>query len=148
MADYLNTDGKVSSHEKIYSKVDPSVLLHIISRKNDINVQRENLSPDKEFLQLSRLKLGKGVTFKPHKHIKLVRSTDITQESWIVIQGVVKAMLYDLDDTLIQEVILKQGDCSITFRGGHTYEALEEDTIAYEYKTGPYFGQEKDKAFI
>jgi hypothetical protein len=25
--------------------------------------------------------------------------------------------------------------------GGHTYQILEDDTIVYEYKTGPYEGQ-------
>ena len=32
--------------------------------------------------------------------------------------------------------------------GGHTYEILEEDTIVYEYKTGPYEGQSLDKTFL
>ena len=36
----------------------------------------------------------------------------------------------------------------MTFQGGHTYEILEDDTIVYEYKTGPYKGQENDKVFI
>ena len=36
----------------------------------------------------------------------------------------------------------------MTFQGGHTYEILEEDTIVYEYKTGPYKGQANDKEFI
>ena len=92
--------------------------------------------------------MEKGKTFRPHKHIKQVRTTDIAQESWVVIQGAVKAILYDLNDEIIEEVILRAGDCSITFKGGHNYEAIEEDTIVYEYKTGPYQGREKDKSFI
>ena len=32
--------------------------------------------------------------------------------------------------------------------GGHTYSILEDDTVIYEYKTGPYFGQTLDKEFI
>ena len=34
------------------------------------------------------------------------------------------------------------------FDGGHTYEILVDDTVVYEYKTGPYMGQAKDKEFI
>ena len=34
--------------------------------------------------------------------------------------------------------MIKQGDCSMTFEGGHTYTILEDDTVVYEYKTGPY----------
>ena len=47
-----------------------------------------------------------------------------------------------------QDEVIKKGDCSMTFEGGHTYEILEDDTIVYEYKTGPYFGQILDKEFI
>ena len=72
----------------------------------------------------------------------------IAQESWVVIKGAVIVKMYDLDDALIATPILKAGDCSMTFQGGHTYEILEDDTIVYEYKTGPYKGQENDKEFI
>jgi hypothetical protein len=92
----------------------------------------------------------KGQTFKPHKHIWKEQSRDkiIAQESWIVVKGRVKCFFYDLDDTLLVTSIIGHGDCSMTFEGGHTYEILEEDTIVYEYKTGPYEGQEMDKIFI
>ena len=66
----------------------------------------------------------------------------------MVISGMVKAFLYDIDDTIIAEPILGPGDCSITFRGGHTYQSLADNTLVYEYKTGPYMGIEKDKAMI
>jgi cupin fold WbuC family metalloprotein len=133
---------------KIYSKVNPEILLHVVNKKEDITPERQDLSPDKEYLQVSCFKLEKGKKFKPHKHLENIRTTDLTQESWIIIQGSVKAILYDIDDTIIEEVILNTGDCSITFRGGHNYESLEEDSIVYEYKMGPYQGVEKDKVSI
>lgn len=138
---------------KIYSKVDPSVLLHMIYTKSDFfskgeRSQRENISPDDAALQLAAIRLYDGMTFKAHKHIPCVKQTEITQESWIIISGRVKAILYDLDNTIIHEQILLPGDCSITFLGGHNYLSLEEDSIIYEAKSGPYFGQEKDKVFI
>ncbi len=133
--------------EKIYSTFQPETLLHIICYKDDIS-ERTNVSPDEEFLQVSAMKLNKGQTFKAHKHIFLERLTTITQESWLVLQGSVKCLLYDLDDKIIAERILKPGDCSVTFRGGHNYLILEEDTIVYEFKTGPYFGQKKDKELL
>jgi hypothetical protein len=58
----------------------------------DIVKQRKDLVPDSGFIQVSTLKLP-IVTFKPHKHIKLIRETDITQESWVVIKGKIKAIL-------------------------------------------------------
>ena len=65
-----------------------------------------------------------------------------------MIEGKVKVILYDIDDTIIHEDVIFPGDCSITFKGGHNYEILEDDTIVYEYKTGPYQGIEMDKDFI
>ena len=59
-----------------------------------------------------------------------------------------KVILYDLDDNILATPILNEGDCSITFRGGHNYECMEDDTIVYEYKTGPYQGVKKDKVFL
>ena len=83
-----------------YSKVDPSKLLHVVVRKEDL---------------------------KP---------------------GSVKCIFYDLDDTLLVEPILYPGDASFTLEGGHNYEILEDDTLVYEYKTGPYEGQALDKTFL
>lgn len=83
--------------EKIYSKSQPGRLLHIVQRREDIH-SRADLVPPDEFLQVSCFELGEGKTFKPHKHIRGSKVTDITQESWIVIQGSVMAILYDLDD--------------------------------------------------
>lgn len=133
--------------EKIYSKVQPDVLLHLINRLDEIE-GRNDVAPVEEFLQLATLKMHKGQTFKAHKHITLVKETNIAQESWIVVRGSVKCIFYDLDDTIIAEPILKPGDCSMTFRGGHNYLILEDDTIVYEYKTGPYLGQQLDKEFL
>lgn len=134
--------------KKIYSKVSPDTLLHMIIKKEDFINEREDVIDSNNSLQLSLLKLNNGKTFKPHKHINMVKQTNITQESWVVINGKVKAILYDLDDKIITEEILDSGDASITLFGGHNYLILEDDTIVYEYKTGPYLGQKYDKEFI
>ena len=134
---------------KIYSKVNPDLLLHIVSRLEDIE-GRNDLIPANNFIQCSTLKMQNGKTFQPHRHIKKERSykEQIAQESWIVIRGQVRCILYDIDNTVIATPILNPGDASFTLYGGHTYEILEEDTIVYEYKTGPYEGQKLDKEFI
>ena len=134
--------------EKIYSKID-NRLLHVINRLEDIT-GRNDIIPENNFIQCATLKMEKGKTFDPHKHITKDRHypKQIAQESWVVIKGSVKCILYDLDNTIIAEPILKQGDASFTLYGGHTYKILEEDTIVYEYKTGPYEGQQLDKEFI
>ena len=134
--------------EKIFSKVDGR-LLHLINKKQEI-INRTNIAPENQFLQLASLGLPKGTTFKPHKHIwkSPEFNQTIAQESWVVISGSVKCIFYDIDDSIIGELTLLPGDCSMTFEGGHTYEILEENTLVYEYKTGPYTGVENDKRFI
>jgi len=133
--------------EKIYSKIEPGVLLHLVYRLEEVE-GRTNIAPDEEFLQLASIRMKKGQTFKAHKHIRVEKVTTIAQESWLVIRGSVECIFYDLDDTVIARPVLYPGDLSMTFRGGHNYLILEEDTIVYEYKTGPYLGQEMDKEFI
>ena len=135
--------------KKIYSKIEKNKILHIIVRKNEINPGREDLISEDNFIQCSRLNLKKGTTFKPHKHIwKESNRNVIAQESWVVLQGSVKCIFYDIDDTILSNEILYVGDASFTLEGGHNYEILEDNTLVYEYKTGPYEGQELDKKFI
>jgi hypothetical protein len=63
-------------------------------------------------------------------------------------EGKIKVSLFDIDSSPLYETILEKGDCSITFRGGHGYECVEDNTVVYEFKTGPYMGQKKDKEWI
>ena len=135
--------------EKIYSKQAPEVLLHMVVRKEEIIPGRKDIVSEEHFIQCSILNMEKGKTFRPHRHIWKARTKNvIAQESWIVIQGRVKCIFYDLDDTIIAEPILEPGDASFTLQGGHNYLILEDNTLVYEYKTGPYEGQALDKTFI
>ena len=133
---------------KIYSKVDGR-LLHIINRVDEFSGRKEVI-PEDNFLQCATLKMPLGKTFPPHKHIIKEKhyKEQIAQESWVIIKGKVRCYLYDIDDTLLATPILTPGDASFTLYGGHTYKILQEDTLVYEYKTGPYEGQELDKEFI
>jgi hypothetical protein len=137
--------------ELIHSKINGQ-LLHIVRRFRSLETQEnqreEIVSPD-NFIQCAALKMKKGVTFKPHKHIvREVTDLDrIAQESWVVLEGKVKCIFYDLDDIVIATPILEKGDVSFTLAGGHTYEVLEP-ALVYEFKTGRYLGQQFDKTFI
>ena len=135
----------------IYSKIENSKLLHLVNRiPAKLDGERQEITPHDKFLQLTLLNVNKGRTFAPHRHIwkKPTYDSVIAQESWIVIRGKVKAYFYDIDEQLIATEILSPGDCSMTFEGGHSYEILEENTVVYEYKTGPYLGQKLDKVFL
>ena len=134
---------------KIYSKCEPCKLLHLINRFDEID-GRTDIAPEEQFIQAATIKFPQGgKKFRTHQHIwkPAPREQVIAQESWIVVQGSVRVFMYDTDQLFLQDEVIKKGDCSMTFEGGHTYEILEDDTIVYEYKTGPYMGVENDKIF-
>lgn len=124
-------------------------LLHKVYTKDDFTEDRTELVESDQFIQCSFLKMNAGKTFRPHKHIwkKPCFKETIAQESWVVIQGSVKVHYYDTEMNLLETHVLKAGDVSFTLEGGHTYEILEDNTLVYEYKTGPYEGQARDKVF-
>ena len=135
--------------KKIFSKIKKKKLLNKIfspSKKN----QRINISPDGEFMQLCYLNLNKENKFLPHKHFWKINKEKkkIVQESWLLIKGSAKVSFYDLDDKFLISKILKPGDVSITFAGGHKLDILKNDTIIYEHKNGPYEGQKKDLKYL
>lgn len=136
--------------KKIYSKIDPKKLLHVIFTKDDFCDERIDIINPNQFIQCAAMKFHSGKTFRPHKHIWKgpARTRVIAQESWLIIQGSVKCLFFDLDDSFLSEEIIKAGDASFTLEGGHNYEILEDNTLIYEYKTGPYEGVELDKVFL
>jgi cupin fold WbuC family metalloprotein len=123
--------------------------LHTVYKGSHFLSGRTELVDADNFIQCAYLKMDKGKTFRPHRHIWKEPMFDkmIAQESWVVIKGSVKVFFYDIDMTLLETHVLRQGDASFTLEGGHTYEILEDDTLVYEYKTGPYEGQARDKVF-
>lgn len=134
---------------EIRSKIN-NELLHIVFRKEDFELARRDIIDIDQYLQCAALKMDAGKTFRPHKHIVQERTyTDyIPQESWVVISGGVQCFFYDTDDSLIWSEMLLAGDASFTLKGGHTYKIIEDKTLVYEFKTGPYLGQYTDKTFI
>lgn len=125
-------------------------LLHKVIRSQEINDPRVDILDEDQFIQCAALNVKGGTKYRPHKHIWKSRTASevITQESWVVIRGSVRAVFYDIDGVFLESHVLLPGDASFTLQGGHTYDILEDDTLVYEYKTGPYEGQERDKEFL
>ena len=136
--------------KKIYSKVDPTLLLHIVLRIEDFRQERLDIIDPDNFLQCSALRFNEGMTFRPHKHIyaPVTYTERKAQEAWVVLRGVVRCTFYDVDDLIMTEAVLSEGDVCFTLHGGHTFTVLEDDTFVLEFKTGPYLGQANDKVFI
>ena len=135
MKEYLNDNGDV---------------LHCIYRLNDLKEgeARFDFTSEDKYLQGSLMRMDDGKSFRNHKHIKCERHTDMTQETWVVIRGSVRVDYYDEDSQFMGTEILNDGDCTITFAGGHKYSCIKDDTLVYEFKNGPYFGRDADKVFI
>ena len=133
---------------KIFSRIEPDKLLHLLLSTNS-NKGREQLVDSDQFLQVATLRLKSGENFSAHKHLwkELASNKSIAQESWVIIKGSVEVTFFDLDNSLLETHILKAGDLSVTLYGGHGYKVLEE-TIAVEFKSGPYLGQELDKIYL
>ena len=131
----------------IFSKAKPGLLLHQIIERSDIMPERKNVSPDAEFLQVGVLKPPAGTSYRAHYHKACTKTATVTQEGWVLISGMVRASYYDIDNALLEEEIIYPGGASITYHGGHAYEVLREAEV-FEFKLGPYLGQEADKEFI
>jgi len=53
--------------ERIWSKAEPGVLLHLIHRSEDFEQERVNLADSNEPLQVASLCLPAGQTFRPSR---------------------------------------------------------------------------------
>lgn len=135
--------------KKIYSKVDGR-LLHILTDAGDFDCTRNELVDADNFIQAALIRVNEGDAFRPHYHIdKDVTFTKFkAQEAWVVINGAIRIMLYDIDESVIYEVDMGERCCLITLHGGHAFKCIDDYTFVIEFKTGPYYGQEKDKRFI
>lgn len=135
--------------EKVYDY--QGNLCHEIIRLSQVpsGDYRHDVSHRSEFLQLGVIVGNKSKSFRPHVHLERQTSHErfLAQESWVVLRGQVLVDFYDQLGSRIRSTELRTGDLSITFRGGHGYTLLE-DSVVYEFKTGPYLGQEIDKRFI
>lgn len=138
--------------ELIHSEVDGS-LLHVVYRLEDLSSQmdkRINFGEECDFLQVAAIRSPAKTEYAPHAHLTRSRKLDNlkAQESWVVVSGSVEVQYYDIDDRFIASRQLNRGDLTITFNGGHGYKILGEETLVYEFKSGPYEGVEIDKRFI
>jgi cupin fold WbuC family metalloprotein len=133
---------------KYYSKIDKSKILFSLLKKTSISNNRNDICPDNQFLQVSAKKIHKGDFFKAHRHLACDKQVTITQECWIILDGEVEGIFYDIDNKEIFKTTLKSGDCIAIFNGGHSLECLSDNTILYEIKNGPYFGAAKDKVYL
>ncbi|MGE5389739.1 MAG: hypothetical protein ACM3PE_01620 [Deltaproteobacteria bacterium] len=105
-------------------------------------------SEDHEYLQVGTWNYPAGKTLGPHIHNGVYRTINYTCEALFVFSGSVQASIYDCQERLIEQVVLKKGDILILLQGGHGYEILEDHTRVLEIKNGPYGGADVDRRMI
>lgn len=129
-------------------------LLHEVIRPSQNvpfqEVRRVDFSETKEFLQGAIIEIPKNHSFRPHVHKERARSFSNlrAQEAWVVLRGQVEVDYFTDSGEFILTETLGAGDITISFLGGHGYRTLTSDALVYEFKSGPYEGQEVDKFFV
>jgi hypothetical protein len=133
---------------KIYSRVDPSIILHIIYQR-DIEAKPgpDSITDSANFLQAIAFNLPSGYEGKRHKHNHWERKTDSTHEALLVFKGSIELFIYDIDESFVEKKTLNEGDCYVIINGGHSIKSLVPSQV-YEFKNGPYGGPEKDKTLF
>lgn len=105
-------------------------------------------SKDDEFIQAGTWKYNKGKELLAHIHNEVGRKINRTQEVIYVVKGKIEASIYDLEGTLVEQVVVNAGDFLILLNSGHGYKILEDNTQVLEIKNGPYLGPEIDRKRI
>lgn len=139
------------SIKKIYSKVDPSVLLHVVykhSKKERVESKKfSEISHQDHFLQAIAVDMPANIVVKPHAHNLQKRESSTTHEALVLLSGSVELSVFDIDKSLVEKMNLDSGDCYMIVNGGHSIRTLT-DAQFIEFKNGPYTGPEKDKTYF
>ncbi|OGG45165.1 hypothetical protein A2673_03680 [Candidatus Kaiserbacteria bacterium RIFCSPHIGHO2_01_FULL_50_13] len=88
-------------------------------------------------LQLLLMKRPKGHVVPKHMHKRLPRITRQPQEALVLVRGEVRVVICDRKKKRIGTYTVKAGQCLFLADGGHEV-TFTKNTIAYEFKTGPY----------
>jgi hypothetical protein len=129
--------------KQIFSKTRLNLLLVTVIDSSQV-VGRVEASDIDQILQVNAIRLAQAKTIRPHMHKNTPRNTFGTQEAWVVVSGLLKANIYDINDSLIDTIFLGQGMCMILYNGGHNFEVISRDAVIYEIKNGPYYGAKYD----
>ena len=116
----------------------------------------EFYTPNSYSQQLAFMHHKEGKCIEAHKHNRIRREVDYTQEVLFIRKGKLRVDFYDKDNHYIYSRILTEGDIILLISGGHGFEVIEEVEMV-EVKQGPYFGDadktrfdavDKDKIII
>lgn len=96
--------------------------------------------------QIGYMNRPKNYIVKPHKHLKVLRKINKTQEILFIRRGKVKVDLYTDKGKFISGHTLSSGDIIFLASGYHGLKMLKQTEIV-EVKQGPY-NKKTDKSFL
>ena len=105
-------------------------------------------SKDTDFMQVASMSHDKGKVVKPHLHVVRPRLVEYTQECVVLIKGKIEFSFYDKNKKFLDKATLGPGDVVTIFSGYHGMEVLEDNSVYFEIKNGPFTGNEVDKEFM
>lgn len=117
-------------------------------------IVRREVSPDQttfvtpEVLpfQIGFVVYGEGKEVPRHVHLPLERHISVTSEVVLVRSGRCQIDLFDESRDLVATRELREGDIVLLLSGGHGFR-MDEDTVLFEVKQGPFTGLEEKQRF-
>jgi hypothetical protein len=103
------------------------------------------LTDDDKYLQVGTWYYPKGKKLDRHHHNIVERTSNITQECVVVMEGAMIVGVYDKYKKFVTSFKMSKGDFAVFFDGGHEYEIIENETRVLETKNGPFAGVDLDK---
>ena len=103
---------------------------------------------DKEAVQASRMCYNKDKTFLTHKHLLRPRLNNYTQECFIIYKGSIEIRIFSTDKKSISTLVAKAGNIIILYRGYHSVTVLEDNSVFFEIKNGPFTTMKEDKEYF
>lgn len=87
--------------------------------------------------QLAIINQPAGKQIARHVHTLFPREVKYTQETLVIVKGLLRVDLYDSHKRLRDSFVLGAGDVILLVSGGHGFSILE-DCLMIEVKQGPY----------
>ena len=118
-------------------------LLSIVIKAKDIGEGRNFITENEEEMQVASFNFEQKTIIENHIHLNQDRNIHTTPEVIFLVEGEIKALLFDENLNLIEEIKLLTGDTIAFLRGGHGL-IVEKGSKFVEAKQGPY-SEEIDK---
>jgi hypothetical protein len=112
---------------------------------NDWKVGLNFITEDDEFIQVGTWWYDNEKKLDRHRHNKIERIANITQECVIIMRGSMEVNVYDCCDQFVGNFRMRSGDFAVFLAGGHEYIIKSDNTKIIETKNGPFLGVEQDK---